>query len=171
MPRRSNKASDLSAVLNTNPVLDMDNVYLSDQGWAYRHYKNEAKTLFWDEILVAGEVPAGDTPVSAFGTAAPTFETGDSVQQPAAGHQPGDGGAAVLTLSVTSSGSGYPTGSGVTTTTLTGSGSGLTVDTLQAGGLLVTATVVSGGNGYEVGDTVSVDGGTGGVLTVDSVDE
>ena len=82
MPRRSNKASDLSAVLNNNPVLDMDNVYLSDQGWAYRHYKGEDKSRYWDEILVAGEVPSGDTPISTFGTASPTFETGDGEQQP-----------------------------------------------------------------------------------------
>lgn len=82
MPARSNKASDLAAVTNTNPVLDMDNVYLSDQGWAYRHYKREDKSLFWDEILVAGEVPASDTP-DTFGAASPTFESGDSVQAPA----------------------------------------------------------------------------------------
>ena len=81
MPARANKASDLAAVLNTNPVLDMDNVYLSDQGWAYRHYKNESKTRFWDEILVAGEVASADTP-DTFGAASPTFETGDSVQSP-----------------------------------------------------------------------------------------
>ena len=79
MPARSNKASDLAAVTNANPVLDMDNVYLSDQGWAYRHYKREDKSLFWDEILVAGEVPASDTP-DAFGAASPTFETGDGEQ-------------------------------------------------------------------------------------------
>lgn len=82
MPQRSNKAADLSAVLNTNPVLDMDNVYLSDQGWAYRHYKSEDRSRFWDEILVAGEVPAGDTPISVFGAASPTFETGDGEQAP-----------------------------------------------------------------------------------------
>ena len=82
MPTRANKASDLAAVTNSNPVLDLDNVYLSDQGWAYRHYKREDKSLYWDEILVAGEVPASDTP-DAFGAASPTFESGDSVQAPA----------------------------------------------------------------------------------------
>ena len=86
MPRRSNSAADLSAVLNANPVLDMDNVYFSDQGWAYRHYKDEAKSAFWDEILVAGQalLDNGDPDLTAavFGTASPTFETGDSVQAP-----------------------------------------------------------------------------------------
>ena len=81
MPTRANKASDLAAVTNTNPVLDMDSVYLSDRGWTLRHYKREDKSLFWDEVLVAGEVPASDTP-DAFGAASPTFETGDGVQQP-----------------------------------------------------------------------------------------
>ena len=82
MPARANKASDLAAVTASNPVLDLDNVYLSDQGWAIRHYKREDKSLYWDEILVAGEVAASDTP-DAFGAASPNFETGDSVQAPA----------------------------------------------------------------------------------------
>ena len=86
MPRKSNKQADLSAVLNNNPVLDMDNVYWSDKGWAYRHYKNETKTRFWDEILVAGEALLDngntDTTAFAFGTASPTFETGDGVVSP-----------------------------------------------------------------------------------------
>lgn len=81
MPTRANKASDLAAVTNTNPVLDMDNVYLSDRGWTLRHYKREDKSLFWDEVLVAGEVPASDSP-DPFGDATPTFETGDGVQPP-----------------------------------------------------------------------------------------
>ena len=83
MPRKSNKQADLSAVLDTNPVLDMDNVYWSKVGWAYRHYKSEDKLRYWDEILVAGEALADDgTPdVTAqdFGTATPVFETGDSI--------------------------------------------------------------------------------------------
>lgn len=82
MPARANAASDLAAVTNSNPVLDLDNVYLSDQGWAIRHYKREDKSLYWDEILVAGEVAASDSP-DAFGAASPTFESGDSVQAPA----------------------------------------------------------------------------------------
>ena len=84
MPARANRTSDLAALTASNPVFDMDNVYLSDQGWVLRHYKNEAKTRYWDEIIVAGEVPASDSP-AAFGAASPTFETtgGDTVQSPA----------------------------------------------------------------------------------------
>lgn len=83
MPRKSNKQADLSAVLDTNPVLDMDNVYWSKVGWAYRHYKSEDKARYWDEILVAGEALADDgTPDATaqdFGIATPVFESGDSV--------------------------------------------------------------------------------------------
>ncbi|WNL51077.1 hypothetical protein SCREM2_gp158 [Synechococcus phage S-CREM2] len=84
MPARANRTSDLAALTASNPVFDMDNVYLSDQGWVLRHYKNEAKTRYWDEIIVAGEVPSSDSP-AAFGAASPTFETtgGDTVQSPA----------------------------------------------------------------------------------------
>lgn len=83
MPRKSNKQADLSAVLDTNPVLDMDNVYWSKLGWAYRHYKSDDKSRYWDEILVAGEALLDngnpDTTAEDFGVAAPTFETGDSL--------------------------------------------------------------------------------------------
>ena len=81
MPSRANKAADLSALTSTNPVYDLDNVYLSDRGWAYRHYKNDAKSEFWDELLVAGNVAASDTP-DVFGAASPNFETGDGEQAP-----------------------------------------------------------------------------------------
>ena len=84
MPLRANKDSDLSGLTATNPVFDLDNVYLSDRGWAYRHYKREDKSLYWDEILVAGEVdeslPA-NAPVSTFGEANPTFEGGGGADQ------------------------------------------------------------------------------------------
>lgn len=84
MPLRANKDSDLSGLTANNPVFDLDNVYLSDRGWAYRHYKREDKSLYWDELLVAGEVdeslPA-NAPVSTFGEATPTFEGGGVADQ------------------------------------------------------------------------------------------
>ena len=83
MPRRSD-TSDLTCALDANPVLDKDNVYFSDQGWAYRHFKNEAKTEYWDEILVAGQALEDDgTPdatADEFGAASPTFLVGDTFQ-------------------------------------------------------------------------------------------
>ena len=86
MPSRANKASDLAAVTASNPVLDLDNVYLSDRGWAIRHYKREDKSLYWDEILVAGEVDASDNPdafVDGRPPANPTFESSaEGIQAP-----------------------------------------------------------------------------------------
>lgn len=73
MPRRSNFQADCSALMDSSKVYDIDNVYLSDQGWAYRHFKAKDKSEFWDEILVAGEVPSGDSP-DAFGSATPAFQ-------------------------------------------------------------------------------------------------
>lgn len=84
MPRRSNQQADLSALTDANPVYDLDNVYFSDHGWAYRHYKDETGALYWDEILVAGEAllddGTPDTTADAFGAANPTFLVGDGSQ-------------------------------------------------------------------------------------------
>ena len=38
-----------------NPVGDSEDVFATEQGWVLRHYKNSAKTEFYDEILVAGD--------------------------------------------------------------------------------------------------------------------
>ena len=73
MPRRSNFQADCSALMDSSKVYDIDNVYLSDRGWAYRHYTNRDKSTFWDEVLVAGEVPSADSP-DPFGDATPTFQ-------------------------------------------------------------------------------------------------
>ena len=85
MPRRSD-TSDLTCALDANPVLDRDHVYFSDQGWAYRHFKNDAKTEYWDEILVAGQAlldnGTADNTADTFGAASVTFLTGDGVQSP-----------------------------------------------------------------------------------------
>ena len=64
-------------------VADKDNIYLSDQGWVYRHFKNAAKTKYWDEVIWAGDVtnpPAGNDPVDTFGTANPEYLVGDGFQ-------------------------------------------------------------------------------------------
>ena len=64
-------------------VADQDNIYLSDQGWVYRHYKSLDKSKFWDEIIWAGDVtnpPAANDPVDPFGDPAPDFNTGDGIQ-------------------------------------------------------------------------------------------
>ena len=64
-------------------VADYDNIYLSDQGWAYRHYKSLDESEYWDEIIWAGDVtdpPSTNNPVDIFGTANPHFLTGDGIQ-------------------------------------------------------------------------------------------
>ena len=60
-----------------------DNIYLSDQGWAYRHFTSPDKSEYWDEILWAGEVtvpPGLNDPVGVFGAEEQTFLFGDGFQ-------------------------------------------------------------------------------------------
>ena len=161
MPRRSD-TSDLTCALDANPVLDKDNVYFSDQGWAYRHYKNAAKTEFWDEILVAGQALLDngnpDTTADAFGAAAPTFLVGDGAQMPI---------DRIYVVSITGAGSGYTTGTGLATTG--GTGTGLTVDITAVAGEITDINIAAQGNGaYLDGEELTVVqvGGSLGTFTV-----
>ena len=64
-------------------VADKDNIYLSDQGWAYRHFTSLDKAEYWDEILWAGEVtvpPGLNKPVGQFGAPEQQFIYGNGVQ-------------------------------------------------------------------------------------------
>jgi hypothetical protein len=75
----------------------------------------------------------------------------------------------VLTLSVTSGGTGYSDSNNVATTTA-GSGTGLTVNITTSGGVIQTAAIALGGSAYSIGDTVTVSGGGGNAtLTINSV--
>ena len=56
MPQRINQKSDIGTAKNASDSYDADNIYLSEEGWVYRHYKNSAMTKWWDEIIVAGQV-------------------------------------------------------------------------------------------------------------------
>ncbi len=59
---------------------DKDNIYLSDQGWAYRHYKDPGKTKYWDEVIWSGFVSdqvQENLPIGKFGAEAQTFLVGD----------------------------------------------------------------------------------------------
>ena len=93
MPHRKNAKADVGSAKRYSDTHDMDNIYLSEEGWVYRHFKNSEKTLWWDEILVAGQVKPGmsiggqtndpvvETNPSKLGTEATddiTFQTGDS---------------------------------------------------------------------------------------------
>lgn len=152
MPRRSNQQADLSALTDNNPVYDLDNVYLSDRGWAYRHYTSADKLEFWDEVLVAGEVPSADTP-DTFGTASPTFLTGDGAQMPI--------DRVYLVALLTGGTSLYTTATGVATSG-SATGSGLTVDITADAGVVTDVVIADQGDGlYEDGDVLTIAGGDG----------
>jgi len=82
MPQRINIVGDLGTTKLASDSYDIDNIYLTEEGWVYRHFKSTDGSRYWDEIIVAGEVPAGDSPQATnppkLGTvAAPPYETGD----------------------------------------------------------------------------------------------
>lgn len=79
MPSRSNKSSDLGYTSDNNPVADIDNYYLSDQGWARRQFTNNDKTEYYDVVEVAGDVESSDNP-DPFMDSSPSFEFGDGIQ-------------------------------------------------------------------------------------------
>ena len=56
MPHRKNAKGDIGTAKTFSDTYDADNIYLSEEGWVYRHFKNTERTLWWDEILVAGQV-------------------------------------------------------------------------------------------------------------------
>ena len=84
--RGDNPGFETQAVGNypaKSDVADQDNIYLSDQGWVYRHYKSLDKSEFWDEIIWAGDVtnpPTANDPVDPFGDPDPDFNNGDGIQ-------------------------------------------------------------------------------------------
>ena len=56
MPHRKNAKGDIGNAKKWSDTYDADNIYLSEEGWVYRHFKNVERTSWWDEILVAGQV-------------------------------------------------------------------------------------------------------------------
>ena len=63
MPHRLNKnlstvptIKELRGLIAASDAYDMDNVYLTEEGWIYRHYKKADKSVWWDEIITAGQV-------------------------------------------------------------------------------------------------------------------
>ena len=82
MPQKSNIVGDLGTTKLASDSYDIDNIYLTEEGWVYRHFKSTDQSRWWDEIIVAGEVPSGDSPQATnppkLGTvASPAYETGD----------------------------------------------------------------------------------------------
>ena len=65
MPQRVNSQSDIGTSKVSSDSYDVDNIFLTDQGWVYRHWKGDPNAIledgepairYWDEIIVAGEV-------------------------------------------------------------------------------------------------------------------
>ena len=63
MPHRLNKnlstvptIKELRGLIAASDAYDMDNVYLTEEGWVYRHYKKADQSEWWDEIITAGQV-------------------------------------------------------------------------------------------------------------------
>ena len=56
MPHRVNKKGDIGTAKSHSDSYDAHNMYLTEEGWVYRHYKTSDKTMWWDEIIVAGQV-------------------------------------------------------------------------------------------------------------------
>jgi len=155
MPRRSNQQADLSALTDNNPVYDLDNVYFSDRGWAYRHYTSADKLEFWDEVLVAGEALLdngdSDTTADEFGVASPTFLSGDGAQMPI---------DRVYLVELLTGGTTYSDATGVATTG--GSGTGLTVDIVTDAGVVTDVNIAAQGDGaYVDGEVITITGGDG----------
>jgi hypothetical protein len=72
MPSKANWKGDVGSATGFSNVNDLDNIYLSDRGWAYRHYNSADLADYWDEVLVTGNPPATDN-ADPFGTPNPTF--------------------------------------------------------------------------------------------------
>ena len=73
----------IGAYIPISDAVDLDNVYLSDQGWAYRHYTKEDKSEWWDEVIWAGhptDPPSLNDPVDVFGDPDPTWVFGNGHQ-------------------------------------------------------------------------------------------
>ena len=82
MPQKINIVGDLGTTKLASDSYDVDNIYLTEEGWVYRHFKSTDGSRYWDEIIVAGEVPSTDSPEATnppkLGTvASPSYLTGD----------------------------------------------------------------------------------------------
>lgn len=195
MPQRSNIVGDLGTTKIASDSYDVDNVYLTDEGWVYRHYKRADKSKFWDEIIVAGQVPASDSPEATnppkLGTVeSPTFESGDTLKDfeysPLYGNDVTGGGVPdfsggtptpptpptppttgpVASVALVGTTSTQGDGSITATSTTSANGTGLTVTYDVASGVASNLAIAVAGSGYEEGDSFTVDGDTGVTGTV-----
>lgn len=57
MPQRENSKSDLGNTKRASDSYDVNNCFLTEQGWFYRHFKGDPtdpNVRYWDEIIIAG---------------------------------------------------------------------------------------------------------------------
>ncbi len=66
----------IGAYKEKDVAADIDNIFLSNQGWCYRHYKEELKGKWWDEVIIAGDGRSFDSP----GDPNPGFERADGIK-------------------------------------------------------------------------------------------
>ena len=166
MPARVETTSAIGTAPAACDVYDMDNIFLTDEGWVYRHYKKADKSQFWDEILVAGEVVSGATiggvandPVDSINDASPTFEVGDGTVDFENSPLYGDGGGGTPAPDPSTS-IGAVTVSGDTSAN-DGDSKTYTVDTSNATASGLTYT-------WTADDDAAINGGaTGASVTVD----
>lgn len=85
MPQRVNSKSDIGNTKRASDTYDVNNCFLTDQGWVYRHFKGDPNTTerFWDELLVAGETPgeqevvySSDSSEGSLPVEVPVYEAG-----------------------------------------------------------------------------------------------
>ena len=188
MPQKSNIVGDLGTTKLASDSYDIDNIYLTEEGWVYRHFKSTDGSRYWDEIIVAGEVPAGDTPQATnppkLGTvAAPPYETGDgSFDWEYSSHQV-TGTPGTYTTKIVTEGGGLGVGDGQTAPStdigdisgtapdgdvLKGVAGAYTVTAENAAGVTFTWTT-SDGDGVlsaTTGTSVNITWATGGAKTV-----
>ncbi len=185
MPSRATKLDDIGTAKAASDSYDVENIFLSDEGWVYRHYKTSDKSKFWDEIIVAGEVDStltidgvANTPVDAVAAGSPTFESvagdgaGDTKQDieysadfsASAPTPPATGPAASVSLVGTTSTE--SDGSITATATTSSNGSGLTVTYDVTSNVASNLAIAVAGSGYQAGDSFTVAGDTGVTGTV-----
>ena len=56
MPHRKNAKGDIGFQKRMSDSTNINNVYLTEEGWVYRHYKRADKSKWYDEVIVSGQV-------------------------------------------------------------------------------------------------------------------
>jgi len=160
-----------------NKTADKQNVFATAQGWVYRHYKNAAKTEYWDEILCAMKglpTALANATITAVHFEESTYEQGDTASVIVVYNELVDvtNGA---TLTVTSSAGANPTATAAAQTDTNRVEFTFTVPsattTLSIGAQTISGTIVDDGTStasdkaFAAGDVIGA-GGSGTTKTI-----